>query len=249
VSTLLVHPDTPHMGLCCALVGLGGLSIRGGTSYMLIRHAELTGTYREVFEHLAVECVQWGIIFLVAEVLARGLHDRFFANTSWLNRTGVDLAATAERMAGTAEAASPPGIAGSLSKSIGTAGLPKAVAIPLAMIASVLLASACLYCFLQTPTKGQVLFGCFAAFFLSTLLTYYAFPRVAALALFLAVPVTGAVGYMLSANHLPKYPGHAGLVFGNALPIDYICAGIPGAIFGYYLALHWDLHSRATESA
>jgi hypothetical protein len=249
VSTLLVHPDTPHMGLCCALVGLGGLSIRGGTSYMLIRHAELTVTYREVSQRLAVECVQWGVIFLVAEMLARGLHDRFFANTSWLNRTGVDLAAAADRMGPGGGAGSPAGIAGSVSKTIGTAGLPKALGIPLAMILSMLLASWFLYCFLQTPNKGQVMFGCFGAFLLSTLLTYYAFPRVAALAMLLAAPATGAVGYLWSANYMPKYPGHAGMFFGNALPIDYVCAGIPGAIFGYYLALHWDLHSRATESA
>ena len=30
ISALLVHPDNPHMGLFCALLGMAGLSIRGG---------------------------------------------------------------------------------------------------------------------------------------------------------------------------------------------------------------------------
>ena len=33
LCSLLVHPDSPHMGLFCALIGLAGLSIRGGPAH------------------------------------------------------------------------------------------------------------------------------------------------------------------------------------------------------------------------
>ena len=47
VCSFLVHPDSPHMGLFCALLGIGGLSIRGGTIHMLLEQAEQTGALRE----------------------------------------------------------------------------------------------------------------------------------------------------------------------------------------------------------
>jgi len=247
ISALLVHPDTPHMGLCCALMGMAGLSIRGGTIYMLIRHAELRElgggeTYARDFRMMAIEAILWGIVLVVAERFARALHDRFFANVRWLTRTGVDLAK------------GPPksetlGTAIWVAKRVGTLNLPRVAAMVLAFVVNAVLGALVLFLVLQAQSKGQALFGCFAAFFVSTLLVYYAFPRVPAAALFLSVPAAAAAGYWLTAGYAIVYPGHAGLYFGNALPIDYMSAGVPGAIFGYYLALHWDLHSRVAENA
>jgi hypothetical protein len=99
-----------------------------------------------------------------------------------------------------------------------------------------------------------VKFAMFAAFFLSTLGTYVAFPQARALAFLLAIPAVAAGAYwygarfpgfvpgMVSAKTM--YPGVPGFFVGRALPIDFICAGIPGAILGYYGGFRWTLHSE-----
>jgi len=240
LASLLVHPDTPHMGLCCALMGMAALSIRGGSIYMLVRHAEAEGTYSRTFQLLAIETVIWCSVLITAERIVRALHGRFLlANTRWLTRSGVDLV-KAQQIEG--------GMAYGIAKRLGTLKLPRIITIVLACLVNATVGGLLLFLVLQVQLKGQVLFGCFAAFFISTLLAYFAFPRVPAVTFFLSVPIAAAVGYWLTACHPIAYPGHAGLYLGNALPIDYISTGIPGAIFGYYMALHWNLQSRMPES-
>ena len=246
LCSIVIHPDSPHMGLFCALLGSLALSIRGGDVRMLYQFAADNGIYPQISRMLALECVHWAFIFLIAEIVARVFHNQFLVNTHWLKRGGVDLTESLPRVPG--ESASL-GIANAVAKSIGTLKMTRAVATPIAFIANVALASLFLYVFLQTPIKGQVIFGCFAAFFLSTHLVYYAFPNVPVSVLLLSVPLTAAIGYLLSANQMPHYPGLPGLFFGRALPIDYIGAGIPGAILGFYLAFQWDLHSRLEPDA
>ena len=43
------------------------------------------------------------------------------------------------------------------------------------------------------------------------------------------------------------YPGEASSFAMRALPIDYVAAGVPGAILGYYGGFRWALHSQETE--
>src|SRR5205814_886563 len=45
VSSVLVHPESPHMGLFCALLGIAGLSIRGGTVHMLVEYSQQVGVF------------------------------------------------------------------------------------------------------------------------------------------------------------------------------------------------------------
>jgi len=224
---------------------MAGMSIQGGTIQMLIRHAEWTGTYTRDFRILAIEAVQWGIMLVVVEWFVRSVHDRFFANVRWLTRTGVDMSKGSSRPV----TGGVLGLSLFFAKLLGKLNLPRGVAMVGAFVANIVVGAFVLFLVLQEQSKGQALFGCFVAFLLSTLVVYNAFPRVPAVAFFLAVPATAAVGYWLTAGTAVVYPGHAGLYFGNALPIDYMSAGVPGAMFGYYLALHWDLHSRVTENA
>ena len=247
ICTLLVHPDSPHMGLFCALVGLASLSIRGGTSGMLVRFAQgdLSSKnldhYATVSVLLAVECVQWAILVLIAEMFVRMLHDRFFANTHWLSRSGPGVTDQAIRKFGATRSAL--GVSLAVSQFIGTAKFRRRIASPLAFLTSGVIAYVLLYVLLQSDQKGQVFFACYLAFFLSTLLTYVAFPRVPAVVFFLTVPVTAAVAYFLGRHDMGMYPGSGGAFVTRALPIDFIATGIPGAILGYYAGIQWSLHS------
>ncbi len=247
IGTLLVHPDSPHMGLFCALVGLAGLSIRGGTSGMIMRFAQGDLTpknldhYSSISLALAVECVQWAILVLIAEMFVRMLHDRFFANTHWLSRSGPGATEQAIRKFGATRGAL--GISLAVSQFIGTAKFRRRIASPLAILTSGVIAYVLLYVLLQSAQKGQVFFACYLTFFLSTLLTYVAFPRVPAVVFFLTVPATAAVAYFLGRHDMGTYPGYGGAFVTRALPIDFIATGIPGAILGYYAGIQWSLHS------
>ena len=246
VCSLLVHPDSPHMGLACAQLGMAGLSIRGGTIYMLLRFAQQPGaSVAAVSQALAIECGQWALILIIVEAAGRLLHDRFFANTHWILRSGPDLGT--QLLQGRHHPGNTPmGVALAFSKFFGTQNLSRRIATPLAMLASGALAFLMLYVLMQSQQKGQVLMACFAAFFFSTLLAYLAFSRTPILALLLTVPLTAAAAYLYDIYGMhaaARYPGHAAFFALRALPIDYFTAGIPGAIFGYYAAFRWALHS------
>ncbi len=122
--------------------------------------------------------------------------------------------------------------------------MQRLIAIPLAMVYSGLVAFLLLYILLHTQLKGQVFFACFVAFFLSTFNAYLAFPRVPALAFFVAVLFTAGVGYFVASRYPDSiYPGQGGFFISRALPIDFFALGVPGAILGYYSAVRWSLHS------
>ena len=248
ICALLVHPDSPHMGLACALLGMAGLSIRGGSIYMLVRFAQEPGqSFAAVAQGLAIECLEWAVILLIAETAGKLLHDRFFANTHWIMRSGPELGASL--LNGTKENAPVMGVALAVSKSLGTRNFPRWIAAPLAMLGSGALAFLMLLILMQTQHKGQVLMACFAAFFISTLLVYLAFPRVPIPAYLLTVPLTAAAAYLYGMHADARYPGHLSFFALRALPIDYFTAGIPGAIFGYYAGFRWALHSADEHPA
>ncbi len=241
VSALIVHPDSPHMGLYCALLGMSALSIRGGSAHMLLVHAEQTHSTQAVAGAMAVECIMWGCVALLADAFARFYHDRLLANTHWIHRADPELVGKAlVKMPTTGVAL---GLSQTISKSLHTDKIKGPVRIPLAIAWSGGIAFLMLFCLLQSQAKGQVLMACFVAFLCSTICAYMAFPTVPFWATFMAVPITGAIGYLLARNGAAPFPGHAPFFAMRALPIDYLTAGGAGAILGYYKGFAWALGS------
>ncbi len=246
ISSLLCHPDSPHQGLWCALLGMVALSARGGSSFTLIQFAQDGGPdhYASVCRTLALECIHWTVLFLLAETFARFIHDRFLANTRWITRISPEAAT---RLVGDSGAASLPRAPAKLN-------VPAAAAGPLALLMNAALGAFCLAVLLQSQAKGQVVAACFFSFLASTFFTAITFPNVSAMMLFLAVPVTAAAGYLYASGYpgliSPSgYPGHPGNFFPRALPIDFFAAGLPGAISGYYFAFHVTLNSGESDKA
>ncbi len=244
ICSLLVHPDAPHMGLFCAMLGFTALAVRGGTVHMLIVYGQETGMLVRMLQVLAIECVQWAIILLIGEIFARMLHERFLKNTYWITRSAPILSMPPED----AEPGMAIGVAAQFSGAIGTGSLKRWLGIPLAMVISGVAAFALLYALMQSQAQGQVLMACFVGFFGSTVLAYLLVPRVPMLPLLLVVPLTASVGYLITAKLTADHagalvPGHAALFIARALPITYMGAGVPGAILGYYAAFRWSLHS------
>ena len=244
VCTLLVHPDSPHMGLFCTLLGMAGLSIRGGTIHMLVQYAQITGTYAHIAQLLAVECAQWAILLLIAEAFTRVLHNQFFANTHWIVRARPDAGHAILAQSRLRHAV---GVSQTVSQTLKTDKIQGWPVIPLAVIWSMAIATILLYVLMQSQAKGQVLMASFIAFLVSTLCAYLAFPRVPIVALLLAVPLTAGLLYLYGMHMPTLYPGHAAFFAARALPIDYVSAGGAAAILGYYWALQWSLHSSLDE--
>lgn len=246
LCSFLVHPDSPHMGLFCALLGMAGLSIRGGNVHLLWVYAQRAGVGGEqrVADGMAIECLMWGCVALLADSFARLLHDRFFANNHWLFRSNPLLAKKKKAE----PSVSLVDVSNFLSRFLHTEKIKGPIRIPIAMIWSGGIAFLLLYIFMQTQLKGQVLLACFEAFLISTLCAYFAFPTVPFWAIILAVPLTGAAGYVLGRNGVPLYPGQAPYFAMRALPIDYLTVGVPGAILGYYWGFGVSLSSAAEAS-
>lgn len=251
ICSLLVHPDSPHMGLFCALLGMAALSIKGGTIHMLVQyaleprlHTPLPGmTYPRLGQLLLIECIQWAFIVFIAEVFARFLHDRVFSNTRWITRHSPDLpieALRSHRLAPHGHGLL--GHAHGWAKVLQTDKLPRMAAAPLALLLNAALAVLLLKVFLQSEDKGQVLIGLFASFTLSTVVSYLLFSQAPMHAFLLALPVAAGVGYFWGSTVSPAYPGHAGFFMMRALPIDYFTAGMAGVILGYYGGFRWLLN-------
>jgi len=244
LCTFLVHPDSPHMGMYCALLGLGALSIRGGTVHILNVYAQETQTAVRIARELALECAVWTALLLLMDAYARALHDWFFTNTHWITRSRPDAGTALLRKSRLGYGV---GVSLVVSRTLGTEKIKGWLAIPLAILWSSAIAMLLLFLFMQSQAKGQVFMACFVAFLVSTLCAYLAFPRVPILAFLLAVPVTAIAGYLWSAHGVAPYPGKAAFFAARALPIDYFAFGVPGEILGFYWALQWSLHSSLEE--
>jgi hypothetical protein len=244
ISSLIVHPDSPHMGLFCSLLGMAALSIRGGTVHMLDVFAQTSGTASRVAETLALECLLWGCVIFLADAFARFLHDRFLANQHWMFRTNPGLI----REINQTEVGIALGFAKAISHYIHTDRIKSWVRIPLAMIISAALSFLFLYVFMQSQLKGQALMACFMAFFLGTLCAYAAFPTAPFWSFILTVPLTGAVAFIIGRHMTPQFPGHAPYFAMRALPIDYLTAGVPGAILGLYWGFAWALGTEEHQA-
>jgi hypothetical protein len=241
ICSLIVHPDSPHMGLFCALLGMTALSIRGGTVHMLIVHAEQTHTMRETAMAMAMECIMWGCVAILADAFARFFHDRLLANTHWIHRHDPKLGR--EILTHVAPAGVAMGASLAVSKTLHTDKIKGPIRIPLAIILSGAVAYLLLFVLMQSQMKGQVIMACFVAFLASTICAYMAFPTVPFWAILVTVPLTASVGYFMSRDGVSRYPGHAPYFAMQALPIDYLTAGGAGAILGYYWGFAWAVGS------
>jgi hypothetical protein len=228
------------MGLFCALLGMSALSIRGGSAHMLLVHAEQTHTMRAAADAMAVECIMWGCVALLADGFARLYHDRLLANTQWIHRADPELSRKVMTKSRLGHAL---GLSQTISTSIHTEKIKGPLRIPLAMALSGGIAFLLLYVFMQSQLKGQVLMACFVSFLVSTLCTYMAFPTAPFSAILMAVPITGAVGYFFARDGSTPFPGHAPFFAMRALPIDFLTAGGAGAILGYYWGFAWAVGS------
>jgi hypothetical protein len=253
ICALIVHPDNPHMGLFCALLGMSALSIRGGSAHMLLVFAQQDHSLRElaaghalpnpfagVATAMALECIMWGCVALLADSFARFFHDRLLANTHWIHRADPELS---QKVMARSRLGYAVGLSHTISSSIHTDRIKGPLRIPLAMAWSGGIAFLLLYAFMQSQLKGQVLMACFAAFLCSTVCAYMAFPTAPFWAILMAVPITGAVGYFLARDGAAPFPGHAPFFPMRALPIDYLTAGGAGAILGYYWGFAWAVGS------
>ena len=250
VCTLLVHPDNPHMGLFCALLGACALSVRGGTVYDIVRLAQASPEkYGAAARMLGLECLQWGVICVVAAIAVELIHRRFFKNYHWVMRSGGDLPRESLHKARPGESVM--GVAHTASSAAQTGKLPLAVATPLAAVLCGVIGFCLLYLLLQSQAKGQVFLACFAAFYGAGALTYIVFPKAPVVAFIAAVPLTAAVGCFYAsgeagwpAGNPGFFPGQAHFFMMRALPLDYIAAGVPGVLLGYYHGFWWSLHSH-----
>jgi hypothetical protein len=248
----LCHPDAPYAGMWCTFLGLGGLAIRGGTIRQLLLQAQYAKNVPDFYHALAVECLQWAAIIIVADLTTRFLWHRFYSNVHWIGRSGIDPAHVAK---------STTSVAGEVAAKVGQRGMW--IDSSLALAATGALSYFLLNVFMQTQLKQQVLVGSFVCFGVGALVARIFSPNADSLAFWLAVPATAAVGYLMSTQNvaivnghlevdgkmaLLVYPGQAVSAFGRALPIDYIAGGVPGAILGYYTAVRMHLHS-ASEKA
>jgi hypothetical protein len=250
-SMAITHPDTPHAGLFCALLGMGALAIRGGTIYPLLRAAgdDAPGV-RQIFMILMQECAFWAAILFVAELVTNWAYRAFFNNTVWIERInpdeyrpgteayiqkhrprgyiGLTLAALKE-LSGKEEPApsrkKPP--AKPMNRSV--AGF---LALALACVVALLL----LPVFMQSQGKTQVLFAAFLVFVIAGFVAGNVFAQSNVWPIILCVPLTMAIGYWRATGKL-DYPGFSATGMGRALPVDYVVAGVPGALVGYYASL------------
>jgi hypothetical protein len=77
------------------------------------------------------------------------------------------------------------------------------------------------------------LFATFLSFAVAGLAANVALSQSNGWPILLCVPLTAAIGYF-HANGTLTYPGFSSTSIARALPIDYMVAGVPGALYGYY---------------
>jgi hypothetical protein len=89
----------------------------------------------------------------------------------------------------------------------------------------------------RSSDRGQILFALLAGNFLATLVAYQFFPSRLSWVAWASALVAGAVFYVLAAVGAPHAGGGAWMFVYNssqALPIDWITAGLGGALLGFW---------------
>lgn len=251
VGVLLTHPDTPHTGIFCAFMGLIALSIRAGAidfPLHLTWFSEgqvLLGTSKSLFQRLAMECGLYAVLAGAANVVGTHLHRRFFNNAAWLQRLGSHRE-TADVIAANDQLRAPV-VEAALTNPRANEASEYWISAFGALAITGGLAAAIMMLLLRNSAKGQALFACFAAFAGGAFLAQQFFPKTPAWAVWMAAPLAGAAIFLI-ANADPRFPGHVLLAPARALPLDYLSAGVPGAIVGYYSSLKWQIHQMVHES-
>ena len=241
LSMALTHPDVPHIGLYCAGLGLAALSIRGGSIRLVASQAQVQGQTATFFTHLAVEAGLWLLIVLMAEAVSLWLFSRVFKNLVWLQRHGSSP--ETPEILQKHDPVNP-----LVDITLGKADTPRDWTACLgALAATVLIGGALLTIMLRTELKGQVLFACFVSFGIAAFAAQQIFPRTATWAIWAGVPLTALIGFAMAGHSAFPYPGHVGLALSRGLPMDYVAAGIPGAVLGYYTGLRWQIHQIIHE--
>ncbi len=251
VGTLVTWCDMPHAGLFIANAGLMALAVRwGGVQPLLLDPAASSG----VFHNLLLQCGFWLIFILLGEVCCRLVFAWFSRHQDWPALLGVPGAAPWRSVGAGGPGFPSTGrvlLAG--AKSAAEASPGRWLDQVAGFLLTGLLAGAILATLLQSQDVGQVLFACFAAFFVATFATGRTIPGTSTWSLWLAVPATAAAGYLLAASPLASaaaLPGQVPrlAVYGwpiylvRGLPIAYVAAGMTGAILGFYAALRSSYH-------
>jgi len=243
------------------LIGLGGLSIHSGPMRELLwaRQDDLAAMYWQ----MALEVLLLGAVLLVAAVvvaLVRKATAGIAGKWSWSDLL-TDLSEDQQR-AYLQSTRSEGGGRGAPPKSLVGGGFARLIVEHLALAASrragrrmpdgdVL--TRCGLCFLlclaiavsivallaRSAARGQLLFALLAGCFLAALIAYQVFPTRLSLPAW-AAPVVAAVGYYVLAAAGALHTGQGAWMAvepcRQALPIDWMTAGVGGAILGYWVS-------------
>jgi hypothetical protein len=245
VSKAIVHPDIPHMGLYCTCLGMAALALRGGSMQLAAGEAQVNGHTGAFFMGLLIESVAWLLILLAADAVSLLLFSRLFKNIKWLERFGSSPA-TPEvlRQHQTDNTL--------INLSLHAPGHPPAqksdvVSSLGALAVTAVLGGFLLFIFARTELKGQTLFACMLSFGLSGFAAQRWFPRTGTWAIWAGVCTASILTFAFAGQFEFPFPGHVGFPPARCLPIDYVAAGIPGAILGYYSGVRWQIHHLVHE--
>lgn len=246
LSMAITHPDSPHAGMYCGLLGMSIVAIRGGTTTLMLSVFQTEGREAALYKQLGVESLLLIVVVLAVYVTTKCVYGRYFANATWARR----LVHTDGQFAELVKPSVLP--EGTLPVKDGKKSSPAdRVMVSLGAVAvTMLVGSLMIFVVVQSQAKGQVLFGAYVAFLIAAGAAYTAFPKASYLAYWLAVPLTVALGYFLARSQGEfAIPGHASSAVGRGVPLDYIAAGVPGAIHGVYIAMKWRISTTLHEKS
>jgi hypothetical protein len=245
IGEALAHPDVPHMGLYCACLGLAALVIRGGSIQLMAREAQVNNHTGALFAGFAMESVVWLVILLALDAASLWIFSRFFNNVKWLKRFGSSPNTPDVLLAH-------PIYNTLIDISLPTVQKTAAKHNPLfsslgALAVTSIVGTALLFVFARTELIGQTLFACIISFGVAGFAAQRFFPRAGTWAVWAGVCTAAVAAFLIAGQFAFPFPGHIGFPPARCLPMDYVAAGIPGAILGYYSGLRWRIHSLVHE--
>ncbi|NNM88688.1 MAG: hypothetical protein HKL95_09230 [Phycisphaerae bacterium] len=242
MGMLITWPDTPHSGLLTTAVGLCILGLKWGpmTNLLLLQSP---GALPRMYHVLQWQCVFWVVFVLAGEAISRMFYRLIFRNRLWIHLAGLDGLPLPEMQL---EGLMMPLTASAIQADrVNRGGIAKSVLVNLGgLVITAAVASLVLMILLRSQFVGQVLFAGFVAFGTGAFAAGAVFPEVSPWAIWPGIPVTAAVLYFFSMHSVPRYPGQAGVLMAGALPIDYVGAGLAGAVLGYYTVLRMHLRRQ-----
>ncbi len=239
IGTAIVGRRLPEAGALAAAVGLGALSLRGGSMQMLLAyHAdEAAGPRRALMWSMALDCLLWTAVMAAAWVSVAAVRHWLWGGPP---RTPDAEPVKPEKTAKTSKAA-PPAIS---KPRLGWPALAVTTVVALLVIWSTIA---------RTPVagiaRGQVIASVAGGLYLGALAGRY-FTRVTDPTWYvLAAPAAGLIGYIVGL-----FSSDMGWAQGNIwqpyallaitpphdlvrpLPVEYVAVGIIGALSGFWTA-------------